>query len=83
MKKIMITGILLTTTLLFARGHGSQDINKTIPPELIIACADKAENSTCSVINPRGDTLSGICKTTLDSHLACKVDRKSGGRHSQ
>lgn len=71
MKRMMITGILLTTTLLLA--NGPQNGKRTPPAEAITACTDKAENSTCSVTTPRGDTVAGTCTNTPDGkYFACK-----------
>ena len=50
---------------------------EAIPQEAIDACLNKEKGTACEVITPRGDTLSGQCKTTRDNkYFVCKPDRR-------
>jgi len=72
MKKVLLTLSLATLTLLIANENAPQKGKRVPPQEAISACSGKAENSSCSVTTPRGNTIEGSCKNTPDGkYFAC------------
>ncbi|MEA2029128.1 MAG: hypothetical protein U9N49_09145 [Campylobacterota bacterium] len=72
MKKVLLTLTLASLTLLIANENATAKGKRVPPQEAISACSGKSENSSCSVITPRGNTLEGSCKNTPDGkYFAC------------
>ncbi|HEY0907994.1 MAG TPA: YHYH protein [Candidatus Paceibacterota bacterium] len=55
--------------------QGGQQSGQTPPQEAISACSGKTTNTSCSFKGGRGETVSGTCRMTPSSSLACTPNR--------
>lgn len=81
MTNILVLLLVVMSTIGFANedtNRNKPDHPRMGPPpkEAIDICLKKKEESSCKMTTPRGDTLTGTCRTTPDKkYFVCAPNR--------